>query len=126
MELICELLFQLLGEVILQLVLQMGFRGLAKPFQKASYNTYWLAVWCFFAGAIAGGLSLLMLPQHLMPNMGFRAINLFVTPCAVGACMNLLGNIRKKRDLSTLQIDSFLFGFLFAFAMALVRFIFAK
>lgn len=126
MELIFEFLFQFFGELILQVLFELGFRSLVEPFRQSDRNEYLAGFGYLMLGVVAGGLSLFLLPQHLTPNVQVRVINLLVTPFAVGGLMNLLGNIREKREISRFRMDKFLFGFLFALAMTIVRFVFAK
>ena len=73
-------------------------------------------------GAIAGGLSLLVFPAHLVKGKTLRMVNLVATPVAVGFVMSAVGLWRAKRGQTVLRIDRFFYGFLFALSLALVRF----
>ncbi len=123
-----EAILELLGEFILQAVLEglleMGFHSVAEPFRIPPKP--WLAALGYFTfGAVLGALSLWMLPAHLTPPP-WRIANLIATPLAVGALMAILGRWRARRGDPLFRIDRFFYGYLFAFSFALVRFAFAK
>lgn len=123
-----EIIIQIVGEFLLQAILEvlgeLGLRAVAEPFSKPP-NPY-VAAWGYaIFGLLAGGLSLLLLPHHLV-GAGWRWANLLVTPLAGGLLMSLLGTWRAGRSQSLLRIDRFAYGFLFALALALVRFRFAQ
>jgi hypothetical protein len=115
-----ELLIQLLGE----LLLEFGFHALAEPFRREPNP--WLAALAYAAfGAAAGGLSLWLLPTHLTPAGLMRTLNLMFTPIVAGLAMAALGAWRVRRGQPLLRIDRFLYGYVFALGLALVRFFFA-
>lgn len=124
-----EVLFQLLGEFLLQIfgeaLLELGLHALKEPLRQPPRP--WLAALGYaLFGAMLGGLSLLVVPQHLTPAGLGRFVNLVLTPVAVGACMGAIGAWRAKRGDQVLRIDSFAYGYLLALAFALIRFCFAK
>ena len=129
MEFIFEIVLQILGEILLQIgfefLAELGFRILADPFKKpknAVLSTIGFALW----GAMAGGISLLIISKSPISNLAFRKINLFLTPLAVGGVMMLVGRERGKRGQILVKLDRFGYAFVFAFAMAIVRYIWAK
>lgn len=122
-----ELLFELLGEFLLQvcgeLLAELGLRGLAQPFEKRP-SLWWAAISYAVLGLLVGGLSLLAFPQNLIAPQ-WRLANLIVTPLAVGAVMHAVGRWREGRGQALLRIDRFGCGFIFALALGLVRYHFA-
>jgi len=129
MELIFELLFQVVGELILQVVFEalaeLGIRTLRAPFRKPP-NPWLAAVGYAFLGALAGGLSLLIFPELLITSGAQRIANLVITPLAAGAMMAALGAWRRRRGQSLIRLDRFAYGYLFALAMAFTRYVFAS
>lgn len=122
-----EFLFEVVGEFLLQAVIEilveLGVHSLAEPFRKRP--SPWLAAFGYsLFGAAAGGLSLLVFPQHLTPE-AWRVAHLLATPVAVGIAMMMLGRWRARRGDTVLRIDRFACGYLFALSLALVRFAFA-
>lgn len=77
-----------------------------------------------FLGLVAGGISLALAPQAFAQGK-WRLITLAVAPVAAGLAMTALGAWRAKRGQNLVRLDRFLYGYLFAFAFALVRFQFA-
>lgn len=120
-----ELIFQFLGEVLIQGVLELGFRSLADVFSKRR-NPVFSTVGSFLWGSLAGGISLLIIPAAFIDSNNLRLLNLFLTPIAVGVIMALLGRVRARKGAPLVQLDHFGYAFTFAFAMALVRFVGAK
>ncbi|MBL8300068.1 MAG: hypothetical protein JNN30_17140 [Rhodanobacteraceae bacterium] len=124
-----EFLFEIIGELLLQVVVEtlaeLGLRSLAEPLRRPP-NPWLAALGYAVLGAGLGGLSLLLLPDHLAPSDTARIANLVFTPVIVGWCMVALGAWRAKRGESVLRIDRFSYGYLFALSLALVRFWFAQ
>lgn len=124
-----EFLFEILGEIVLQIFLEalaeLGMRSVAAPFQKRS-NPWMAAVGYAIFGAAVGGISLLLMPAHLVRQQTLRIFNLLVTPVAVGLLMSVLGTWRARRGHALLRIDRFAYGYLFALSLAVIRFAFAK
>ena len=123
-----EFLFQIIGEIVLQIVFEalaeLGLHSFAEPFRRPPNP--WLAAFGYaFFGAAAGGLSLLVFPSHLVTSHGMRIANLIITPIAVGLLMCAMGAWRARRGEQLLRIDRFAYGYLFAVSLALVRFAFA-
>ena len=123
-----EFIFEMVGEFLLQAILEglveLGFHSLAEPFRKPP-NPWLAAIGYALFGAVAGGLSLLLFPDHLVSG-NLRLANLGVTPIAVGLLMCIMGIWRSRHDQPVLRIDRFAYGYVFALFLALVRFWFAK
>lgn len=120
-ELLAELLFQIVGEVLVEL----GLHSLAQPFHQRP--NIWLAVLGYtLLGVLLGALSLWAFPNHLTRDGWPRLLNLVLTPVLAGLAMTLLGRWRARRGDAVLRIDRFACGYLFALSMAVVRFNFAS
>lgn len=119
-ELLAELLFQIVGEVLVEL----GLHSLAEPFRKKP-NIWLAALGYALLGTLVGALSLWAFPGHLTRDGWPRLTNLVVTPVLAGVAMTLLGRWRARRGDTVLRIDRFACGYLFALAVAVVRFNFA-
>lgn len=73
-------------------------------------------------GAIVGAISLWLLPALFISVEWLRIVNLMATPLVAGLMMERLGAWREKKDQETIRLDTFAYGFIFALAMALIRF----
>lgn len=134
MEIIVEIVIQIvwwiiqvIGEVLLQalfeLVAELIGRSVKEPFRRPKPVHPGLAVLGYaIFGAAAGALSLWLLPSLFISAEWLRIANLVLTPLVAGLFMERLGTWRKGRDQETIRLDTFAYGFVFALAMALVRF----
>lgn len=138
MEVLFELFFTVLGEIFAFLMelfgealLQALFSLLAEwigftitaPMKDRPPPHAWVAVLGYAAlGAAAGGLSLLVFPNLTIHKLWLQRLNLIASPVFSGSMMVLLGRWRRRRDQHTTRLDTFLYGFIFALAMALVRY----
>jgi len=120
-----EIIIEILAEVVLQVLFELGFRSLIEPFKKSS-SPFLAFIGYAVLGAIAGGISLLFIKEPLIINHNLRIVNLMITPCLAGLTMSILGRLREKQNLSLIRLDKFVWGFIFAFAMTLLRFLFSK
>jgi fluoride ion exporter CrcB/FEX len=124
-----EFIFQLIGEILLQFVLeglaQLGLHSLAEPFRRPP-NPWLAALGYALFGFLAGFISLFIVESHLLREKPFQLLNLLVTPVLVGLAMAQIGAWRARRGDAVLRIDRFAYAYLFALAFAIVRFYCAK
>ena len=129
MEFIFELLLQFVGEFLLQvvfeLVAELGFHSLADTFKRPK-NPFLSTIGFLIWGAIAGGLSLWVVSKSPISNPDLRRINILLTPLAAGVSMMLIGKLRDRKGQDLVRLDRFGYAFVFAFSMAIVRYIWAK
>jgi hypothetical protein len=121
---------ELFGEFLLDLALtalmDLALRAIAKMFETFRLANPELALIVYvFLGAAAGGLSLLIFPQPLVRPWRLHGINLLVSPLVTGLAMSLIGSILSRQGKNVTRIESFGYGFAFAFGIALVRYFFA-
>lgn len=126
MEFILEVLLQFCGEFFIQLIVelltQLGLDALEMPAERRRKPVL-AALGFAILGAVAGALSLLVFPHSPIANLQLRQANLFVTPLAVGGIMMLIGRWKEARGHDVVRLDRFGYAFVFAFAMALARYI---
>jgi hypothetical protein len=129
MEWIFEMIFQFIWEMLLQIVFEIlaefGMHSTIEVFQRRP-NPWLASVGHVILGAIAGLISLLIFPALLIHSHNAQLASLFITPLLAGAVMCLVGSWRRRRGQPVLRIDRFAYGYLFAVAMALVRYALAK
>lgn len=129
MEFVFEIIFQFVGEILLQvlfeLLVELGLHSLRKKPEKPG-NAVLSAIGFALSGAVAGGISLLVLPHSLISNIAYRKANLIVTPLIAGGVMMLVGRQRDRSGSALGGLDRFGYAFIFALAMAVVRFVGAQ
>jgi len=129
MEIIFEVLFSFVGEFLLQVfaeaLVELGLHSVREPFRRPP-NPWLAAVGYALFGAIAGGISLWILPTLLVHSHSMQLMNVVLTPIAAGLAMMAMGAWRRRRDQELIRIDKFAYGYLFALGMALVRFNFGN
>ena len=127
MEVIFEFLFTVVGELLLQIIvevlIELGFNGVANTILERKERNPYLAFvgYCIF-GAIAGLISLWVVPHQIIESETFALVNLFFTPIVAGILMSYMGYVRKRKGKDIIRLDSFLYGFIFAFFMGLIRY----
>ncbi len=129
MELIVELLFNCLGEFLLQvfgeLLIDYGLRSLVDG-QSARRHPFLSFVANVVLGLIVGGLSLLIFPHHFVQAAWARVALLVIIPLLAGWMMSAYGQWRAGHGRERASLERFGSGFAFALAMGLVRFCWAK
>jgi hypothetical protein len=124
-----EIIFYVFGELLLQLVVEalveLGLHSVKEPFKRPP-NPWVAALGYLILGAILGALTLVIMPDHLMPVGMWRVLNLLLSPILLGLIMAAIGTWRLRRKQTVFRIDKFSYGYLFALALAMVRFWFAN
>jgi hypothetical protein len=72
-------------------------------------------------GAAAGLLTLVVLPERILPPPRMPGLSLILAPVATGAVMHAYGRWRRARGSDPTHLATFWGGALFAFAMACPR-----
>lgn len=118
-----EALFEIFAQIVAELLAEIGLRSLAEPFKRSEQaNPILAGVGYSLYGAIAGGISLLS-PRIFTAPSWMRLLNLIVAPIACGLIMAYVGKLRERRGDAPMRMDTFIYGYLFALAMAVVRYI---
>jgi hypothetical protein len=119
-----EILLELFGQAAFELLAEFGLRSLFEPLRRPKPIHPILAAFGYaIYGAAAGGLSIVVLPQLFIKDQAVQIANLIITPTLCGLLMGFKGSLRKKKGKEIIPLDSFLYGFVFAFAMAGVRYL---
>lgn len=122
-----EFILQILGEFLVHFVLEvLTGAGGHRVKQKGDADPIEAGFLYLVLGAVLGGLSLLLFPDSFIRSEVLKLLNLIVTPIVLGLAMALIGTYRVKRAKDTIRIETFLFGFLFALGLALIRFAFTS
>lgn len=115
-ELVLEIVLQILGE----LLINVGLHAVTEPFRRPAGP--WLSALGYaLMGTVLGLTSLWLWPHHLVVQPLARWANLVISPLLAGACMAAMGRWRAQRGETLLRIDRFAYGYLFALALAMTR-----
>jgi hypothetical protein len=76
-------------------------------------------------GAAIGGLTVVIIPTHVIANEDLRVANLILTPLLVAGAMASAGAIRRRRGKRVVRMERFFYAYASAVSIALVRFFFA-
>lgn len=120
-----EFLFEVLLQMVFEVLAEAGLWFFRK-YRTKRPGPGLAAVGYAFLGIVCGLVSLLVFPALLLRSPTARLLNLLVTPLVAGAAMALLAWWWRRREQPNLRAAHFVQGFLFAFAMALVRYFVAR
>ena len=136
-----EIIVELILELLLALAFEGAFEGVFRkifggkedaegsaeggPKRRKELGPIPSAALYVSIGAFLGWVSLFLKPEHMLSDPMSSYINLALSPIFAGACMMALGSLRKKHGRRVLRMDKFFYGYLFALAFSLMRFLFA-
>lgn len=122
-----EIFLEFVVEVVAEAVLVFLLTAITEALGPSELRRpIWAGVGYFLLGATSGGLSLIWFPFPLVHPSRFHGISLIVSPVLTGSLMALLGSILRRYNKPTVKLETFAYGFLFAFGMTLVRFLFGR
>lgn len=127
MELLLNIIFELFIEFILQIVgevfVDVALQRFSGAWAHKNFAATRAVLMYFGLGVITGWLSIMIFPHSFIRSSRLHGISLLITPLLAGFTMACVGWIRRRQGKLVIQLDSFAYGFLFAFGMALVRFL---
>jgi hypothetical protein len=128
---IAEFLLEIFAELIAAAIFDFASRALSGLFTGLSDVFKGSRVLISFIygllGMSAGALSLLVLPHRLIHHtIGFHGISLFISPVVVGIVLSYVGAAMERQGKNATSLETFGYGFVFAFGMTFIRFFFAK
>ena len=127
LEILFEILFETVLQVVFEVLAEAGLHACAQVFRKREErNPIWAGIGYALLGLGVGGLSLLIFPQSLIHRTRYHGASLILTPLLGGMAMSAVGWIRRRKGESLIRLDTFSSGFIFAFGMALIRFLFTQ
>jgi uncharacterized membrane protein YeaQ/YmgE (transglycosylase-associated protein family) len=109
-------------QVIFQALLEIGFHVLVESGRKFRLNQWVAVIGYLFLGVTVGFLSVKIFPSHFIKSFDGQLINMVITPIVAAGAMTLLGAWWKRRGNSAVRMDSFVYAYVFALSMSLVRF----
>jgi len=124
---LAEFFLELVVQLLFEVVLDFAIRWLRSELAKLPYLSAILSgMGYFLIGVVAGFFSVLAIPHPIVHPSRFHGISLLLSPLATGLAMSLIGRLIRRQGKETVRIESFNYGFTFAFGMALVRLYFTR
>jgi hypothetical protein len=134
MEDLIGFILELLFDVLLQVIFEEGVATVSRtgrlfrlaPFIRATLsraNPPLKILKFTILGVVLGLLSLLIFPRPLVHPSRLHGVSLLISPVISGLIMSFVGRVVRRRGKAPVQIESFTYGFTFALAMALIRFL---
>jgi hypothetical protein len=123
LEIVLTVAIEVAGTILLELLVELGVRGTVDALKiKKQPNEFVAAIAYAFLAAALGALSLRIFPNHPIKSEYLRLANLFITPALVGWLMATRGKTLRQNEKETIRLDSFIYGFVFAFIFILIRY----
>ncbi len=120
---IAEVLFEVIFEIAGVGLASLLMRATSKLFNTISELNPIATTFVLGAlGLLVGSLSVVAYPHPLVPPSRFHGVSVIVSPLITGFAMSQLGRLLRNHGRKVMPIETFGYGFVFAFSMALVRF----
>jgi hypothetical protein len=131
LEALFEFLFQVVIEILWQILFEVatsfGWESIDHSMRTERKADPVLAgLGHLLMGLVAGVISLFILPGRLVPRSPLPGISLVLSPLGTGLAMHLIGELWRERGKDRPKLFSFWAGAIFAFGMALVRFLYLE
>lgn len=126
MDFFVEILVELLGEVLMQLLfggaVDVGSGAMRRRHASTREHPLVAAFGLLVLGAICGVLSVWIVPVRMLPIPRLPGISLGVSPILSSIAMHRFGKWQTARGRATTSLTTFWGGGLFALALAATRF----
>jgi hypothetical protein len=122
-EILVEVFFWVAFEAILGLLVRSA-RNVFSPSNAIDPIT--AAFIYLFLGIGSGVVSVFLFPRHLIHPSSIHGMSLVLSPVITGLVMSQVGALLRRSGKRVVRIESFTYGFAFAFGLALIRFVYLK
>ena len=127
MELLLEILLELVLPLIAEIFAELALHKVTRFVQvQPAARVVVTALMYFGVGLVAGFFSLLIFPKAFVRSSTLPGISLLITPVLGGLVMSYIAWLRVRTWDWTIRLETFAYGFVFAFAMALLRLLLAQ
>lgn len=124
---ILELFFEVFLELVAAAIGDLLSRSTAEAIEFPDIaNPTLAAAGYLILGAFSGGISVFLFPHAFFPRARYHGVSLIIGPSITGSFMAMIGRFFRSRGRGATRIETFAYGFVFAFGMAAVRFLFAS
>lgn len=127
MELLFEILLEFLLPLASEILAELALHKLGRiRWVHATALVVLTAIMYLGVGLAAGLISLWIFPRAFVRSSTLHGISLLITPVLGGVLMTYIAWLRVHTWNWTIRLEAFAYGFIFAFAMALLRLLFAQ
>ena len=123
LEILLEFVVPLFAEFLAELTLH---KLRSMPSMRKTGRVVLTAILYLGVGLVAGFISLLIFPKAFARSSTVPGISLVVTPILGGVFLSYIAWLRVRTWDWTIRLETFAYGYLFAFAMTLLRFYFTQ
>jgi len=123
LEILLEFLLQIVSEIFVDVILHVASRY---SWARETLNALLTGAMYFGLGLFIGLFSIWIFPEAFVRSSTLHGISLLITPVLAGFTMAAIGWIRVRQGNLLIRLESFTYGFIFAFAMALIRLLFTR
>jgi len=123
LELFLEVVLPIAGKLVLEGILHLTGRV---AWLNRSLNALVTALWFLGFGLLFGLVSIGFFPHAFVRSSTLPGISLLITPTLAGLVMVFVAWSRLRRGKFLMHLESFIYGFVCAFGMALIRFLVTK
>jgi hypothetical protein len=127
MSILLEILLELVLPLFAEFLAEVALHDLVRfPWAWKWGRVILTAIVYLGVGLVAGFISLLIFPEAFARSSTLPGISLVITPVLGGLLMSYIAWFRVRTWDWTIRLETFAYGYLFAFAMTLLRFYFTK
>jgi hypothetical protein len=124
---IAEMLFEAFFELLVVVLADLSVRSARRLKGSVDVLSPILAAAAYSSfGVVAGVASVWLFPHRLFPVSRFHGISLLISPLVTGLAMSQIGVVLRRHGKQRVRLESFGYGFAFAFWMAIIRFFFVQ
>jgi hypothetical protein len=121
------MVFEVVGQILFELLTELGWRSLGDGLRSRREAHPVLArLGQFLLGSIAGVISLLIVSRRIVGPSPLVGASLILSPLCTGLAMHWIGEWWPRSYGDKPGLFSFTSGAIFAFGMALVRFVYLE
>jgi hypothetical protein len=118
---------EVVAQILFEVATGLGWESLKDSVRRERRSTPLLAgIGHVLMGLCGGVVSLLVFGSRVIPRPPIPGLSLVLSPIATGIAMHWIGEFWRERGRDRPALFSFRGGALFAFGMALVRFIYLE
>ncbi len=127
LEVILGVLYEIALQLIGELLIELGIRSIAETRKVyREHNPVLAFIGYGLVGVLFGYLSVVFVPKKLFVAQRYHGLSLIISPIVTGLIMSGIGALKRKAGKQTLRLDTFLYGFVFALGVAVMRYVFTK